>query len=78
MQIQTLDKEKYLQIAKREGLPAAITALHREMEEIEQECMEGLGGFDSAVYDELKKWRAFSTELWDKRYDPEFSDSVAQ
>lgn len=60
-----VDRERYLQIYRDQGLSAAITALHHEMWEIEQECFEGRKGYQPELYEDLKKYRDFSRELWE-------------
>lgn len=59
-----LDKEKYLKILKTEGLPAAITALHEEMDRMEIESFEGPQGYQPEYWESIKKFREFSCELW--------------
>jgi len=60
----SLNKEKYLSIAKERGHSAALTELHMDMEKMEQECNEGKGGFKPEMFEDLKKYREFSLELW--------------
>ena len=61
-----LDKQKYLAIAKNEGLPAAITALHHDKEKLEFQTFEGPTGYQRALWDYLEEVRQFSRELWDQ------------
>ncbi len=67
-ELPSLDKTKYLEIAKNESLSAAITALHHELWELENECFEGREGWNPELYELLKEYRDFSMELWDKRF----------
>ncbi|MCM0605584.1 MAG: hypothetical protein KA715_05790 [Xanthomonadaceae bacterium] len=60
----TLNKEKYLAIAKTRGHSFALTELHLDMEKMEQKCMEGPEGFQKAIWDDLVNYREFSLELW--------------
>jgi hypothetical protein len=59
-----LDRAKYLEILKTEGLPAALTALHRDSEILEFQTFEGEGGFKPEMYRFLEDVRTFSRELW--------------
>ncbi len=58
------DREKYLSILKTEGLPAALTALHKDQERFEFETFEGTEGFQREMWDDLEAVRSFSRELW--------------
>lgn len=58
------DKEKYLQMAKTNGLPYAITELHNELRELEHETFEGNAGYQPELWEKLKDIRNFSIELW--------------
>lgn len=59
-----LDKEKYLKIAREQNLGAALTALHQEQRELENETFEGLSGWQPELYEKIKTLRDFSRELW--------------
>lgn len=59
-----IERAKYLDILRSEGLPAALTALHRDAERLEFETFEGQGGFKPELYAYLEEVRAFSRELW--------------
>ena len=59
-----LNRAKYLEILKAEGLSAALTALHRDSETLEFETFEGPGGFQPNMYSFLEEVRTFSRELW--------------
>ena len=66
---QSLDREKYLRIIENEGLSSALTALHQDMWAIEFDCFEGAEGYRPQVFQDLKAYRQFSLELWDKKFD---------
>jgi len=59
-----LDKEKYFAILRKDGLSAAITALHKDMERLEFDCFEGQEGYKPEAFEKLSEWREFSRELW--------------
>ena len=61
----SLNKEKYLQIAKTESVQAALTALHRDTEHWEWDTFEGEEGYKPDQFEALKDVRAFSRELWE-------------
>ena len=63
----TLDRQKYLRLAREKGLAAAITALHHEMHRLEQESFEGSRGWQPELWESIKEFRAFSQELWAMR-----------
>ena len=60
----TLDREKYFTVLRKDGLSTALTALHRDMEQLEFECFEGQAGYQPEFYERLKEYRDFSRELW--------------
>jgi hypothetical protein len=60
-----LDREKYLQILRQQGLSAAITLLHEDARELEFATFEGQAGYRPELWDELQAVRKFSRELWD-------------
>ena len=59
------DREKYVQLLKADGISAALTALHKDIERIEFETFEGQQGWRPELFEELKQIRAFSREIWD-------------
>lgn len=61
------DREKYLALVKTHGLPAALSALHQDIERLEFETFEGREGWRPELFEELKKIRSFSRELWDSQ-----------
>jgi len=62
---------KYLKLFKKEGLPAALTTLHSDMQELEEECFDDLEGYNQEKWDRLKEYRNISLELWDLKYASE-------
>jgi hypothetical protein len=64
-----LDKEKYLQIMKSQGLSAALTTLHNDTNVLEIESFEGQKGWQPELYEYLKEVRDFSRDLWNRRYE---------
>jgi hypothetical protein len=60
-----LDRAKYLQIAHQEGLAAALTALHRDTEQLEYQTFEGEQGYQEKLWNFLEDVRKFSRELWE-------------
>jgi len=62
-----LDRAKYLEIARTQGLSAAITALHLDSELLERETFEGQEGWRPELYEYSKQVREFSRELWAMR-----------
>ncbi len=67
-----LDREKYLRIAKSEGLSKALTTLHLDSEKWEQETFEGVKGWQPEMWTYLQEVRNFSIELWDQVLDENF------
>ena len=59
-----LNRDKYMQLLKSNGLSAALTALHRDAEVMEFDTFEGRDGYDQSKYDYLESVREFSRELW--------------
>ena len=60
-----LDREKYLQILRVQGLAAALTALHRDRDGFEFETFEGREGYQPKSWSTLLEINQFSRELWD-------------
>jgi hypothetical protein len=60
-----LDKEKYIQIIRTEGLNAALTRLHRDSEHWEWDTFEGEGGWKPQQWEAMREVRNFSRELWE-------------
>lgn len=63
-----LDRQKYVNILKDEGLPSAITALHHDKEKMEQVTFEGNEGYQRRYWEHLEQYRQFSRELWALTY----------
>ncbi|NDD90473.1 hypothetical protein EBZ37_00060 [bacterium] len=59
------DRTKYLSILDSEGLSAALTVLHADIEQLEYESFDGTQGWNPDLFEKLKKIRTFSRELWD-------------
>ncbi|RYZ68903.1 MAG: hypothetical protein EOP09_08665, partial [Proteobacteria bacterium] len=53
----TLDRDKYFQILKIEGLSAALTTLHRDQEVLEFNTFEGRDGYIPEMYMRLEEFR---------------------
>lgn len=62
------DKEKYVRIMHQDGLPAALTALHRDQSLFEFQTFEGKEGFKPEDWREMSEVRTFSRELWEMAY----------
>lgn len=60
-----IDREKYLQIARTEGVNAALTRLARDTERWEWDTFEGEGGWKPTQFEAMRKVREFSRELWE-------------
>lgn len=60
-----LDKEKYYQIARAEGLNSALTRLYQDTNHWEWETFEGDLGYQPQQWEVLRDVRAFARELWD-------------
>lgn len=59
-----IDKEKYRQIARNEGVNAALTRLYRDTERWEWDTFEGEKGYQPEQWEEVNDVRAFARELW--------------
>jgi hypothetical protein len=73
----TLDKEKYLQIARTEGANAALTRLYRDTERWEWDTFEGEAGYKPGQWDALREVRVFARELWDLAVKPPQTGSAS-
>lgn len=58
-------KAKYLEIAKTQGLQAAVNQLHHDLWEMEKECFDSPEGYQPVLWKNLNEMRLFSRELWD-------------
>ncbi len=59
-----LDKERYFQILRTNGLHAALTELHREKEQLEFVTFEGEKGYRPELFQKIEEYCEFSRELW--------------
>lgn len=59
------DRQKYLRMIQTQGINAALTALHADIESWEQETFEGEKGYQPELWKDLGEARAFSRELWE-------------
>lgn len=69
-----LDRDKYIGILRSEGLHNAITALHRDMERIENETFEGRDGYNPEMVTYLSELREFSRQLWKTSLEEDLKD----
>ncbi|MCM2279337.1 MAG: hypothetical protein NDJ89_14775 [Oligoflexia bacterium] len=60
-----LNREKYLQLARTQGVDKALTTLHRDTTGWEYITFETDKGYQPGVFEELKTVRDFSRELWE-------------
>jgi hypothetical protein len=60
-------KEKYLSIARTQGLQTAVNQLHHDLWEIEKECFDTPKGYQPDTWKMLNEMRIFSRELWDMK-----------
>jgi hypothetical protein len=58
-------KDKYLQMAQKEGLQNAVNQLHHDLWSLEQDCFDSPEGYQPEVWKILNEMRIFSRELWD-------------
>jgi hypothetical protein len=59
-----LDREKYIQIYRSQGLSAALTALHQDKERLEFVTFEGEQGYQPEVWTTVQQACDLSRELW--------------
>jgi hypothetical protein len=62
-------KQKYLEILQAEGISAALTALHKDIERWENQSFEGTEGYDPDFWKKLEEVRSFHRELWAQSID---------
>jgi hypothetical protein len=60
-----IDREKYIRIMRAEGVSAALTSLHQDMERNEYQTFEGDQRWNAGLWKELAQARDFSRELWE-------------
>lgn len=61
----SFDREKYLQIARTQGINAALTQLHHDTAAWELEAFEGRDGWKPEMWKKIAQVRDFSRELWE-------------
>jgi hypothetical protein len=59
------EKEKFIRLMKSKGVSAALTALHEETNQWENETFEGSLGYQPELWEQLNQVREFSRELWE-------------
>jgi hypothetical protein len=59
------NKDKYIRMAKTEGVHTALTRLHQDLNQWEFIAFEGDEGYSPDTWEALKEVRKFSTELWE-------------
>ena len=59
------NRQKYLDIVQTQGIPAALTALHRDMAVVEYQAFEGNRKNEPEMISQLNAMRDFSREIWD-------------
>ena len=64
MSQQMLDREKYIEIRRTQGLSAALTELHRDKEQLEFATFEGEKGYQPEVWKVVQEACDLSRELW--------------
>jgi hypothetical protein len=60
-------KDTYREIARTEGLEAAVNRLHHDLWTLEQECFDTPEGYRADLWKKLNELRIFSRELWDEK-----------
>lgn len=60
-------KDTYLEIARTEGLQAAVNRLHHDLWKLEQDCFDTPEGYRADLWKKLNELRIFSRELWDQK-----------
>ncbi len=61
----SLNRQKYLDIVQTQGIPAALTALHRDMAVVEYQAFEGNRKAEPEMLAQLNEMRDFSREIWE-------------
>ena len=69
MNPQELNKERYIALAKAQGLQAAVNQLHHDLWDLEQDCFDPPEGYEPEKWKLLNQMRIFSRELWDLKLD---------
>jgi hypothetical protein len=73
----SLDKAKYWEILRTQGLSAAISELHREKEQLEFATFESEAGYRPELFQLVQEYCDFSRELWDSALNAPDSSSVS-
>ena len=60
-------KERYLELAKKEGPEKAVNQLHQDLWLLEQDCFDTPEGYRADRWKQLNELRLFSRELWDMK-----------
>jgi hypothetical protein len=61
------NREKYLELVRAQGVSAVITQLQHDIRMLEDEAFEKEPGWQPDLWEEMKKYRDFSAEVWDLR-----------
>jgi hypothetical protein len=64
---QNYSKDRYLDLAKSEGLQNAVNQLHHDLWSLEKECFDSPDGYRPELWKKLNELRIFSRELWDQK-----------
>jgi len=59
------DREPYIQLLKEKGYSTALSTLQNDLSTWETETFEGPNGYQPQYWEELRKVREFSREIWD-------------
>lgn len=68
---ETLNRSKYIEIARIQGVSQAITQLHHDLWNKEFDAFEGENGYDADKVAQLEEIREFSRQLWKSSLDTE-------
>lgn len=60
-----IDKQRYLDLMRTDGVNAALTELHKDTNVWEIETFEGDQGYSPEMWKDLEEVRTFSRELWE-------------
>jgi hypothetical protein len=67
MSEQNYSKESYREMARTQGLEAAVNQLHHDLWSLEKECFDSPEGYRAELWKKLNDLRIFSRELWDQQ-----------
>jgi hypothetical protein len=65
-----LNREKYLEVMRREGLARALTLLQQDLSDMEWESFDSHLGYRPEAWESMKAFREFSQYLWNQRTEP--------